>query len=394
MHQCSYARDWARHEARLLREIGQRLTDALTNLLHTQALRESEANFRAIAENARVGILITAADGTRVYGNRDAVALIGCAPEEIGERVLDDLLGDRSPGTHEAALRRPDGTTIPVEATATTTNWHGRDASLVLLRDIRERKALEAERARLLDRELRARVEAERANHAKDEFLAIVSHELRTPLTTIVTWAQMLRRGTCDEALARKAIDTIARAAAAQGQIIDDLLDVTRSASGKLSLDLRPVDPAAVALATVESLRPMAEKKSIAISFEAVQAARRLPADAARLQQVFANLIGNAIKFTPSGGRIEARLCGDEDGCCFTVRDTGQGIPESLLSHIFDPFAQVDGSSTRVHGGLGLGLSIVRSIVELHGGRVRAESQGPGQGATFTVHLPASAPGA
>ena len=236
--------------------------------------------------------------------------------------------------------------------------------------------------------ELREAVEREQqANRLKDEFLSTVSHELQTPLNAILGWTWMLVEGKLDEAGAQRAIRTIERNARAQSQIIDDLLDVSRIVTGKLRLKVQRVELAPLIEAAVEAVRPAAEAKGIQISTR-IEPVRELAGDPDRLQQVIWNLLSNAVKFTPQGGRIEALV--DETGGQARIRvsDTGIGIQEDFLRFVFDRFRQADSSTTRKHGGLGLGLSIVRHLVELHGGSVSVESEGEGRGAAFTVLLP------
>jgi CheY-like chemotaxis protein len=229
---------------------------------------------------------------------------------------------------------------------------------------------------------------AEKANHLKDDFLAMLSHELRTPLTAIVGWAEMLGNSKLDAVASLHAIEVIRRNAQVQVQMIDDLLDVSRIITGKLRLAVQPVDLGTIAIAAIDGLRPAAEAREMRVQLQLDTPARQVSGDPDRLQQVAWNLISNAIKFTPKGGRVEVRVGRVESHVEMTVSDTGRGIAPEFLPHVFDRFRQADASSTRVHGGLGLGLSIVRQLVELHGGTVRVESAGEGRGSTFTVSLP------
>ncbi len=247
------------------------------------------------------------------------------------------------------------------------------------------------ERARLYQAEHRLRAQAEEANRTKDEFLATLSHELRTPLTAIIGWTKMLRMKELDEGTAAHALDTVERNAKAQAQLIEDLLDVSRIITGKLRLDVRQTELAPVVKAAMDAVRPAAAAKDIELRTALDPLAGPVPGDAARLQQVAWNLISNAVKFTGKGGSVDVRLERVDSHVELKVSDTGQGISAEFLPYVFDRFRQADGSTTRLHGGLGLGLAIVRHLVELHGGLVRAESQGTGQGATFTVELPIAA---
>jgi signal transduction histidine kinase/ActR/RegA family two-component response regulator len=244
------------------------------------------------------------------------------------------------------------------------------------------------ERELLLVREHAARAEAETANRMKDEFLATVSHELRTPLNAIIGWAHMLRNDPLDEATMERAFETIERNAKSQAQLIEDILDVSRVITGKLLLNIAPVDMAAVINAAVDCVQLAADAKGIQLEVTLAPSARHISGDAGRLQQVVWNLLANAIKFTPAGGRVSVRLERADHHVQIRVSDTGEGIPTDFLPFIFDRFRQADGTSTRRHGGLGLGLAIVRHLVELHGGTVLADSEGGGRGATFTIRLP------
>ncbi|MDT7689962.1 MAG: hypothetical protein QOE46_2721 [Acidobacteriota bacterium] len=267
--------------------------------------------------------------------------------------------------------------------------------TMTVIEDVTERVAREAElqaqidaRTQALAREKTARGEAEEANHLKDEFLATVSHELRTPLTAILGWSNMLLTGSLDEAAHNRALETIHRNAQAQNQLISDLLDVSRIISGKLRLDLRTVELTPIIEAAVEATRPAAESKGIRLTTVLNPRAGPINGDADRLQQVVWNLLTNAIKFTPKDGQLLVKLESVASRVEITVQDTGIGISPEFLPHIFDRFRQADPGTNRVHGGMGLGLSIVRQLVELHGGTVRAESEGEGKGSTFVVSLP------
>jgi len=254
--------------------------------------------------------------------------------------------------------------------------------------DITDRKRTEAEREQLLERERIAREQAEAANRIKDEFLAVLSHELRTPLNPIIGWIQLLRKGTLDQPTTAIALETIERNAKLQTQLIEDLLDISRILQGKLALKLDAVDLAATIEAAKETVRLAAESKSIAIQTELEPTARSLLGDANRLQQVIWNLLSNAVKFTPPEGQVHIALAYSATEAQITVQDTGKGIAPAFLPFVFETFRQADGTITRTFGGLGLGLAIVRQIVELHGGTVLAESAGEGLGATFSVRLP------
>jgi signal transduction histidine kinase/ActR/RegA family two-component response regulator len=252
-------------------------------------------------------------------------------------------------------------------------------------------RAIKDELESLLIREQMARAEAETANRMKDEFLATVSHELRTPLNAIIGWSHMLLRTSLDQATATRALKTIERNAKSQAQLIEDILDVSRVITGKLRLNIGPVDVAAVINAAIDSVQLAADSKAIRLEVTLDPSTRHISGDASRLQQIVWNLLSNAIKFTPSGGRVEVRLERAGADVQIRVSDTGQGVSADFLPFIFDRFRQADGTSTRRHGGLGLGLAIVRHLIELHGGTVSANSAGEGCGTTFTIRLPHAA---
>jgi signal transduction histidine kinase/DNA-binding response OmpR family regulator len=241
----------------------------------------------------------------------------------------------------------------------------------------------------LREAELRARQDAEAANRLKDEFLATMSHELRTPLNAILGWAALLQRGTDDRVALERGLATIERNARSQARLIEDVLDVSRIISGKLRIDVRRVDAISIARAAIDVVRPAAVARKVQLLVEhAPEEVLELVGDADRLQQVIWNLVSNAVKFTPSEGSVTVRVERRESAIQIVVRDTGSGIPREHLPFIFERFRQVDSSTTRQYGGLGLGLAIVRHLVELHGGSVTAESAGVGRGSTFTVQLP------
>ncbi|HEU4873562.1 MAG TPA: ATP-binding protein [Pyrinomonadaceae bacterium] len=267
--------------------------------------------------------------------------------------------------------------------------------TLTIIEDVTERVAREAElqaqieaRSRLLSSEKLARSEAERANRLKDEFLATISHELRNPLNAILGWAHMLRLGKLTDVNAERAVETIYRNAKSQAQLVSDLLDVSRIISGKLRLDVRTVDLIYIINAAIDSIRPAAEAKGIRIQAMLDPAAGPISGDADRLQQIVWNLLTNAVKFTPKGGRIQVKVQRINSHVEIVVSDSGVGISKEFLPYVFDRFRQADASITRTHGGLGLGLSIVRQLVDLHGGSVGVQSEGEGKGTTFTITLP------
>jgi signal transduction histidine kinase len=249
----------------------------------------------------------------------------------------------------------------------------------------RQQAALEA----TLARERTARADAEAASRLKDEFLATVSHELRTPLNATLGWAVMLNRSVADDRTVKQAAGAIERTARAQAQIVEDILDASRMVTGRLRIDPQVLLLAPVVEEAVETMRVAAAAKNIALEI-ALEPGAVVLGDGDRLRQIAWNLISNAIKFTPEGGRIEVAVRRGDRGVELVVRDTGAGIPKAFVPHLFERFRQADASMTRGHGGLGLGLAIVRHLAELHGGTVTGESAGEGQGAVFTVNLPAA----
>ncbi|HKZ74827.1 MAG TPA: response regulator, partial [Steroidobacteraceae bacterium] len=265
------------------------------------------------------------------------------------------------------------------------------EANRQLKIEVDERRRAEADREVALAREQALRVQAEELSRLKDEFLATMSHELRTPLNAIFGWITLLRTRQLDDATRRRAIETIDRNARSQRRLIEDLLDVSRIVSGKVTLELGSLDMRRVVETAIETMQPAAQGKSIKIVPLLDTSVGTIRGDPARLQQVVCNLLSNAIKFTHAGGHVEVCLARRNGDAEITVRDDGQGIQPAFLPYVFDRFRQEDGSIGRRHGGLGLGLAIVRHLVELHGGTVSADSQGEGFGAAFTVRLPVRA---
>jgi PAS domain S-box-containing protein len=292
-----------------------------------------------------------------------------------------------------------DGTERPIDDSgAPIRNRDGRIVGVVLVfRDVSERRRAEldrqsaaAERERLLEAERIARTEAERASRVKDDFVAMVSHELRTPLNAILGWTQLMTRNRRDEAVLDRGLDIVARNTRVQAQLIADLLDISRIVSGKLRLEIQNVDLVAVVRDAIETVQQEASAKHITIRQELDTAIGPVAGDPGRLQQVVWNLLSNAIKFTGIGGQIRVTLRRIDEALEIAVADTGVGIRPEVLPQVFDRFHQADRSITRRFGGLGLGLSIVKNLVEMHGGSVRADSPGENQGATFMITLPCS----
>jgi PAS domain S-box-containing protein len=390
------------------RELMLRVTTHLEMgfLRREAALRESEAQVRAVIEGALDAVVGMDASGLVNDWNQQAEATFGYTRAEAIGRPLAELIIppelrepharglERYFETGEGPLlnrrvevegQRKDGTRVPIELSITVVKGWGFYRFNAFVRDISDRRAAEAERTRLLE-------EAREANRTKDEFLAMLSHELRTPLSAIVGWAHMLRTGGLDAATVARAIETIDRNAKVQNQLIEDILDVSRIVAGKFHLEMRSIDLVRIVEAACDTVAPTAAAKGVELRQDLDSAVRPCcPAigDPDRLQQVVWNLLTNAVKFTPKGGTVTVAVRRQDKPGEFeiVVRDTGAGIAADFIPHIFERFRQA-GTGSRRQGGLGLGLSIVRHIVESHGGNVMATSAGEGKGSTFTVRLP------
>ncbi|HEX4996574.1 MAG TPA: ATP-binding protein, partial [Methylomirabilota bacterium] len=265
------------------------------------------------------------------------------------------------------------------------------DRTETVLRQLAEYAAIAIHNMRMLAHEHQMRAEAESASRTKDEFLAMLSHELRSPLQPLLNWAYLLRSPNLDPASAERALDAIERSTKTLGQLIEDLLDVSRIVTGKLRLQPRPVRLPAVVRAAIEAVEPAALAKTVTLEVRIEPGVPTVMGDPDRLQQVLWNLLSNGIKFTPKGGRVTVTVAGRDSEVMLTVADTGAGIKREFLPHVFERFRQGESSTNRAYGGLGLGLAIVRHLVELHGGSVAVQSEGEGQGATFAVRLPVAA---
>ena len=395
-----------------------RLALFVSIVLFASARRNAERRLREQHELlqvtlASIGDAVISADidGKINFINQTAEALTGWTRAEAAGKSLDEVFqiineetraDVKSPfaavvekgaalglANHTILIARS-GAEIPVEDSgAPIRDADGRIIGvIVVFHDVSERRRTEKEREELLKSERSARAEAESAGRLKDEFLATVSHELRTPLSAILGWAAMLKTGRMEEETLRNALGVIERNARAQAEIIDDILDVSRIITGKLHLDSEPVEMAQIIRLAVEALRPAALAKSIKLKTSLDETPAPVIGDADRLQQIIWNLVANAIKFTPEGGTIDLNLQKVDSRVEIKVSDTGEGISEEFLPFVFERFRQNDASTTRTHGGLGLGLAIVRHLVELHGGTVTAESDGAGKGSVFTVRLP------
>ena len=374
---------------------------------HTELeLRAAAADMKAVLDSALDAVIGMDEHGTVTFWNPRAASIFGWSVAEAQGRNLAELVirpadrdafreglarfpaGDEWPWLGKRmellALRR-DRSHFPVEISVVARRRGERWQFNVFVADITERKRSEE---LVLTAEQDARRAAEDANRMKDDFLATVSHELRTPLSAIVGWAQVLREGSMSASDVQRALSSIDRNARAQSQLISDILDISRIVSGKLRLNVRPVDLTPVVEAALDTVRPSAEAKGIRLQAVLDPGAGPVSGDADRLQQVIWNLLANAIKFTPRNGRVQVRLARVNSHIELRVEDTGVGIGPEFMPHVFELFRQRDGTPSRQHGGLGLGLALVKHLVELHGGSVECASPGEGLGAVFSVKLP------
>jgi PAS domain S-box-containing protein len=366
----------------------------------------AEQYLAAIIQNADDAIISKNLDSIVTSWNPAAERIFGyTATEMIGQPIMRilppdlayeevDILNRIRQGERvdhfETRRVRKDGTTISVSLTISPIR--DEDGTIVgaskIARDISEKKVWEQRTAEALEEARRARHESEVANRTKDEFLATISHELRTPLTAIVGWIRLLRTGGLPPDKIDHALEVIDRNVRSQAQLIEDLLDISRITMGKLRLDVRPVQPAAVINAAVDALRFAAEARKIHIQTVLDSHAGPVSGDFERLQQVVWNLLSNAIKFTPKDGRVQIVLERVNSYIEIRILDNGRGINPEFLPFIFDRFSQAEATTTRLHGGIGLGLAISKAIVELHGGTIAAFSEGEGKGSTFTINIP------
>ena len=401
----------------LLAHAGTQLGRVVERTRAAEALRRSELRFRSVADSASDAIISSDASGAICYWNRAARKIFGYAAEEVLGRQLEMLMPERYREAHRRGLARlsatgqsrligktlelhglrKDGTEFPLELSLAA--WATEEGTFYsgIIRDVTERQTREHALATSeADREHLAALarQAQEANRVKDEFLATVSHELRTPLTAMLGWVRLLRSGKLDAETAKSALETVERNTVAQARLIGDLLDVSRIVTGQLRLEMGPVDLVPIIRAAVDVVRPAVEAKELVLELDLDQGAGPVWGDAQRLQQVLWNLLSNATKFTSRDGRIEVRLERAGAAAHIRVRDTGRGIAPEFLPYVFDRFRQAESTFTRTYGGMGLGLAIVRHLVELHGGTVEAESPGDGRGATFTVTLPLAGAGA
>jgi PAS domain S-box-containing protein len=367
------------------------------------------AHLRAVLDAALDAVVEMDATGRITFWNPRAEQIFGWTREEaLGQVMADFIVPPRFRDGHTRGLQRflrtgeavllgrrvelaalhKDGGEFPVELAITHVSGDGYHTFTAFVRDITGRKRAEEERERLLKVTAAARDEAEDASRAKDQFLAILSHELRTPLTSIVGWVYLLRSGAVDEATLARGLATIERNVMTQAKLVADILDMSRIMSARLRLNVRPLPLSPLIAGVLEGLLPAARAKGIRLLPVLDPSAGPVLGDPDRLRQVVWNLVSNAIKFTPPDGQVSVRLEQGDRQAKLVVQDTGAGIPREFLPHVFEMFRQRDSSDRRPHGGLGLGLALVRQLVELHGGSVHVHSQGENRGATFTVALP------
>ncbi|MGD1861225.1 MAG: response regulator [Leptolyngbyaceae cyanobacterium] len=369
------------------------------------ALKQTDDLLRAIVDESPVGIITLGRDRRVMTWNTAAEKLYGWSADAVVDLSLptipksqqaacdfyfNQVWQGRTVSNQECQHLRQDGTLIDVGLSMAPLH----DANdtiygaVMVVRNITERKRTEAQRLNLLEQEVIAQEAVESANLLKDEFLAVLSHELRTPLNAIVGWIKLIQRGNVKPAVLQKALATIERNAIAQTQLVEDLLDISCIMQGQISLHIQSVDVNVLIRATIDTLRPAIEAKSIHVSHDLALDVGLIAADLNRLQQVVWNLLSNAIKFTPASGHVRISSKVVEGRLQIQIADSGIGIAPNFLPHIFDYFRQADSSFTRSQGGLGLGLAITRRLVELHGGTIHSESPGPNQGTTFTVNFP------
>ena len=384
------------------KEARHRVTDRIS------AGDEAAARLAAIIESSDDAIVSKTLEGVITSWNQAAERIFGyTAAEAVGQyitliipeerraeetEVLARLVRGERIEHFETKRRAKDGRTVEISLTVSPVrDSTGRIiGASKIARDISDRRRLEHERDVLLEREQDARAEAEAINRSKDQFLATLSHELRTPLNAIYGWARMLEMGRLDPPAVQRATEAILRNAAAQVQLIEDLFDVSRVITGNMRLEIQPVYVAGVIEAALDTVRPAATAKGIHLESVLDPGAGAMMGDPARLQQVVWNLLMNAVKFTPKGGQVATHLRRVDAQIEIVVSDTGEGIAPDHMPRLFQRFGQADSSSTRRHAGLGIGLSLVRHLIDLHGGTVKAQSAGLGLGATFTVTLPVS----
>ncbi|MDR7267764.1 PAS domain S-box-containing protein [Pelomonas saccharophila] len=383
-----------RRAEELLRELNETLERRVTE--RTEAFHAVDRRLRAMMSSITDGLLLIEDDGRIGYVNEQGARLLGRGAAELTGRRSGEVFGTE--GEFEAGFdsARAKGQAVSFEAVApgAPERWlqchcyPSHDGLSVYFHDITDRRELQWRREQLLAAEQAARGAADQASRAKEEFVAAISHELRTPLAAILGWVNVLTHPSVQPAMQQRGIQAIARNAQAQAVLVDDLLEMSRIVAGKQLMNVERVDLNGLVAAAAETARPTAQSRELDIVLHLAPEAAEVFGDSRRLTQVVMNLVTNAMKFTPAGGSVTSSTRLDGPVVELSVSDTGQGIAPEFLPQLFDRFTQADGTASSVHGGLGLGLSIVKNLVELHGGEVTARSGGRGQGSTFSVRLP------
>ncbi|MDQ6799777.1 MAG: ATP-binding protein, partial [Acidobacteriota bacterium] len=391
----------------VMRVAGLQIGLAMDRWAAEEALEESEERYRIVGETAADAIFTIDRNDIIQFANPAVERIFGYKPSELLGKELIWVIPERFRKRHLAGIRHfvetearripwtavrlpglhRDGREIPLELSFGVYKKGDQFFFTGVARDVSAQVQAEEERARLLESEKSARIEATEANRAKDEFLATLSHELRTPLTSILGWASILNSGDADEETARTATESIQKSAQMQAQLIEDVLDVSRIVSGRLSVESKPVNLRSALENVLDMVRPAVKANDLHLETNVADVPPAM-GDPARIEQVLWNVLGNAIKFTPAGGRIDVSLQQNGTAAEIRISDTGEGIAPDFLPLVFDRFRQAEASTTRAHGGLGLGLAIARHLVELHGGTITAESAGLGEGATFIITIP------
>jgi PAS domain S-box-containing protein len=387
------------------------LTELTTRRRAESEIQEQRETLQVLLDSIGDAVIATDRDGNITFMNPVAELMTGWPQEEACGAPLERVFrieqaGTRAPVENPALRAIREGIIVGLANHTVLVDRSGNErhiddsgapirgargdiaGAVLVFHDVTHRRQIEEQRDRLLVEEQKARTEAESANLAKDQFIAVLSHELRTPIQPILGWVNLLSEEDLSDEARRVALETIDRNVRLQARLIEDILDLSRIATGKIQVTHGIVDPAKVVRESVQGQLPTAQAKSIALEVEIEDSRLEISGDPDRLHQVVWNLLGNAIKFTPKGGRIQVRLRRRGSSAEIEVQDDGPGIAEDFLPFVFERFRQSDSSSTRTHGGLGIGLTIARQIVELHGGIIQAESDGEGHGSIFRVLLP------
>lgn len=364
----------------------------------TEELRRADHKLQSLMNSITDGLFTVDLEWCFTYINDQGAQLLGKHPDDLLRSSIWDIFPSMRPTEFEDGLQ----SAVKHQQTVSFEAFYGKpldkwfrchcypseEGLSVYFHDVTDRRNVEERRQQLLEAEQAARCEGERVARSKDEFLATLSHELRTPLAAMLGWAAVIKRPSTDAVTLRRGIDAIERNAQAQSRLVADLLETSRVVSGKLRMSFCRLDLNVVAAAAADTARPAAQSKGVTLQVRENLSELWVMGDATRLEQVVANLLTNALKFTPTGGSIAVEIATDEASAFLSVSDTGQGIAPDFLPYLFERFSQADGSAARVHGGLGLGLSIAKHLVELHDGSITARSAGPGLGSTFTLRLP------